>query len=57
MAKGAKHITTFDYIQIKSEHPQIEVVTPPELSQKFAKGTQFDLVISFSSLEHSGLGR
>jgi hypothetical protein len=55
--KGAKHITTFDYVKIKSEHPQVEVITPEELSDKFLKKIRYDVIISFSSVEHSGLGR
>jgi hypothetical protein len=58
LSKGVRKITTFDYIKITSEHPLIETVTPLELIQMFFDGrAQFDVVISFSSLEHSGLGR
>jgi hypothetical protein len=28
LAKGAAHITTFDYVQIKCAYPQIETITP-----------------------------
>ena len=56
--KGAKNVTTFDYIKMKSDHPQIEVLTPDELSEKFLKDdVQYDTVVTISSLEHSGLGR
>ena len=56
--KGAKNVTTFDYIKMKSDHPQIEVLTPDELSEKFLKDhVQYDAVVTISSLEHSGLGR
>ena len=56
--KGAKNITTFDYVKIKSDHPQIEVITPAELSEKYLnKRVNYDAMITFSSLEHSGLGR
>ena len=56
--KGAKNITTFDYVKIRSEHPQVEVLTPEELSDKFLnKKIRYDVIISFSSVEHSGLGR
>ena len=56
--KGAKNITTFDYVKIKSDHPQVEVLTPAELSEMYLqKKVQFDTMITFSSLEHSGLGR
>ena len=38
---------------------KILVMTHKELKEKFLNGTvtKFDLVISYSSLEHSGLGR
>ncbi len=55
--QGAKHVTTFDYVKIKSEHPQVETLTPNELSQKFLDGIRYDLMVTYSSLEHSGLGR
>jgi len=56
--KGAKNITTFDYVKITSDHPQVEVLTPAELSELyFKRQRKFDAMITFSSLEHSGLGR
>ncbi len=57
---GAAKITTLDYAQMKSEHPQIDIVTPLEIREGYLDGTfkeAFDVVVSFSSLEHSGLGR
>jgi len=58
LSRGAKNITTFDYVKIKSFHPQVEVLTPEELSDKYLKEkVQYDAMITFSSLEHSGLGR
>ena len=56
---GAKHVTTLEYSKIISEHPQISGILPNELSQKFLDNSleKFDAVISFSSVEHSGLGR
>jgi len=44
-------------LQITSEHPQIETITPDGLSKKFFDGVRYDLVVTFSSIEHSGLGR
>jgi hypothetical protein len=48
-----------EYVQIKNQHPLMETLTPEEFSAKFLEGTlpQFDSVVTFSSLEHSGLGR
>ncbi len=57
LSHGASQITTFDYIKIKSEHSQIEAVTPPDLMGKYLKGEKYDMMVTFSSLEHSGLGR
>ena len=63
LEKGAKHVTTLDYNVIKSDHPNISMITPQEirrmyLDEKFKKEDQkFDAMLSFSSLEHSGLGR
>ena len=56
---GAKKITTLEYSKIISQHPQIDIVTPEELRKQFNAGNipQFDAMVSFSSLEHSGLGR
>ena len=56
---GAAHVTTLEYGQIISQHPQITTLTPPEFRQAFLNGTlgMFDAVLSFSSLEHAGLGR
>ncbi len=57
---GAAKITTLDYAQIKSEHPQIDTITPLQIRKGYLDGTfkeAFDTMVSFSSLEHSGLGR
>ena len=56
---GAKTVTTVDYGKIISKDPRILVMTHKELQEKFLNGTvtKFDVVISYSSLEHSGLGR
>ena len=63
LEKGAKHVTTLDYVVIENSHPNISVVTPDEvrkmyLNEKFLNEDQkFDAMLTFSSLEHSGLGR
>ena len=58
LKKGARNVTTFDYVKMKSEHPQVEVLTPAELSEKFLnEQVSYDAMVTFSSLEHSGLGR
>ena len=56
---GAASVVTLEFATIKSEHPQIEAWTPLEWRARYVNGTigLFDAVVSFSSLEHSGLGR
>ena len=60
---GASHVTTLEYGRIVSHHPQISAFTPTEFRSKYSRTTVnpsslfFDGVVSFSSLEHSGLGR
>ena len=59
LASGASHVTTLDYVEIKCEHPAITTLTPRPLAEMYLNGTapQFDAMVTFSSLEHSGLGR
>lgn len=57
---GAKRVTTLEYGRILSQHPKIDTVTPEEISKLVLEGSSpflYDAVISFSSIEHSGLGR
>ena len=56
---GAKHITTVDYVNLMSEDPRITVLHATEFNAKFLRNElpEFDAIISYSSLEHSGLGR
>lgn len=58
---GAAKITTVEYTQIISEHPLIETMTPSDLRRQFLASAgaapRFDGVVSFSSVEHAGLGR
>lgn len=57
---GAKKITTVDYVKIKCYHPQIKTMVMEELRQQYLSDLyrpQFDSIVSFSSVEHSGLGR
>lgn len=56
---GAKHITTLDYVPITCDWPTITTMTPDVFGQMFLNGTlpEFDSIVSFSSVEHSGLGR
>lgn len=55
---GATHITTVEYGGITSTHPQIRTLTPHQIRARFHEFIEhFDVVISYSSIEHSGLGR
>lgn len=58
---GAKRVTTIEYGKIKPQHPQLDALTPEELRVKLiaskGKEPRFDGGASFSSIEHSGLGR
>ena len=56
---GADQVTTLEYAEIKSEHPQIHTVTPEQIRKAYLSGAapKFDAMVTFSSLEHSGLGR
>lgn len=56
---GVGHITTLDYVEIECEHPNITTVMPRDFARSYLDGTlpDFDAVVTFSSVEHSGLGR
>ena len=55
---GAAHVTTLEYGRIVSTHSQVSAMTPGEMRRRFRElmGT-YDAVVTFSSVEHSGLGR
>ena len=50
---------TLEYGWFISEHPKWELVRPHDFYQRYHEGSleKFDAVFSYSSLEHSGLGR
>eukprot|EP00474_Spongospora_subterranea_P009935 CRZ10393.1 hypothetical protein [Spongospora subterranea] len=56
---GSGPILTVEFGKIVSEHPMISTMVPKEFTEKFLNGAikPFDYGISFSSLEHDGLGR
>lgn len=56
---GAKNVLTLEYGEIISEHLQIDTMTPLQFRNSFLNGTlgTFDAIVTFSSIEHSGLGR
>ena len=59
LAEGAKHITTLEYNPYPCDHPNITTISPTDFSDlvRSKVAPQFDAMVSFSSLEHSGLGR
>eukprot|EP00284_Hemiselmis_tepida_P017536 CAMPEP_0174923918 /NCGR_PEP_ID=MMETSP1355-20121228/6900_1 /TAXON_ID=464990 /ORGANISM="Hemiselmis tepida, Strain CCMP443" /LENGTH=3102 /DNA_ID=CAMNT_0016169659 /DNA_START=138 /DNA_END=9443 /DNA_ORIENTATION=+ len=56
---GARMVTTLEYSHITCDHPRVQTMVPAVARKKFADGTMpvFDAVVSYSSVEHSGLGR
>ncbi len=52
--KKAEHVWVVDYNPPVCEHEDITTMTPEELE---TSGLNFDCVLSFSALEHCGLGR
>ena len=59
LAEGAEHVTTLDYLPVRSEHPRVTALVPAEARDRYLQGRfgPFDGVVSYSSVEHSGLGR
>lgn len=52
------NITTLEFGKIQSKHPQVHTIIPSELKQHIQTYyNYFDAVVSFSSIEHTGLGR
>ena len=56
---GARNITTLEYANLVFESPEIEAYTPYDFADKWLKGEikPYDFGVTFSSIEHSGLGR
>jgi hypothetical protein len=56
---GARSVTTLEYGRITTDVPQIKTMTPPEMREAYLNGTlpEYDIVVTYSSVEHSGLGR
>ena len=53
------HITTLEYEPYPSTHPKITTISPQVFSKLVIsnEAPMFDAMITFSSIEHSGLGR
>ena len=59
LAEGASNITTLEYNPYPTDHPRILAISPSEFAKLVLrkKVPLFDAMVTFSSLEHSGLGR
>ena len=59
LSEGVGNITTLDYNPYNTDHPKIRTLSPMDMSQLIWTGNAptFDAMITFSSIEHSGLGR
>jgi Caenorhabditis protein of unknown function, DUF268 len=59
LALGAARVMTLEYATINSEHPRHSTATPAQFRQMYESGElePFDIVVTHSSVEHSGLGR
>ncbi|KAF8578944.1 DUF268-domain-containing protein [Ramaria rubella] len=56
---GTANLSTLEFGEIQTTHPQLTTFTPQEFTLKFLQGkiAPFDFAISYSSIEHDGLGR
>jgi hypothetical protein len=55
---GAAHVTTVEYGRIVSDHPRFTTTTPSLLAALMILSPRtWDFAFTYSSLEHSGLGR
>ena len=56
---GASSVTTIEYANLSIEHQRVTTITPYRVAEHFISGqaVPFDTVFTYSSLEHSGLGR
>lgn len=59
LAVGATRVDTLEFGKIESQHTQVFTFTPSEFRAYTEKngGELYDAIISFSSVEHTGLGR
>ncbi len=58
LSTGAAHVTTLEYGRIESRHPKVSAVTPHEIRGRYTEFLEtFDVIVTFSSVEHAGLGR
>ena len=55
---GAQHVTTVEYNSPSCAHPRLQMVGWPSFAEsEQADGGMYDAVVTYSSIEHAGLGR
>jgi hypothetical protein len=58
LSTGTLQVTTLEYGQIDSRHSKIRTVTPDQIRANYSSFFEsFDVIVTFSSVEHAGLGR
>jgi len=59
LTKSPKYVLTLEYGKFRSEYPGLEFIQPDQFRKRYISGKlpKFDFVFTFSSVEHSGLGR
>jgi hypothetical protein len=57
LASGARNVTTLEYGVIISKHPRIHTLLPADYRKVWSTLPPFDAIVTYSSVEHSGLGR
>ena len=57
--RKASKVVTLEYGLFGSEHPSWEIIRPQQFYERYHDRTleRFDAVFTYSSVEHSGLGR
>ena len=57
--EGARNITTLEYNPYPTNHQSIRTISPGDFARLVnqSEAPLFDAMVTFSSLEHSGLGR
>ena len=59
LSLNVDHITTLEYDPYHCDHPKISTISPIKFSNLVLsnEAPMFDAMVTFSSIEHSGLGR
>jgi hypothetical protein len=58
LSKGASHVTTIEYGSISTTHAKMTTLTPADVRRDASTYVErFDSAVTYSSVEHSGLGR